>query len=80
MFPASFLAFMNGLAFVVLIAVSFVIWFIIVPIVKIIKMSRPAYNRPHYAPASECREWDERSEYGKQSKTPVPPCMFTNMF
>lgn len=80
MFPASFLGFMNGLAFIVCAILFLVVKFIIIPVVQIIRMSRPAYNRPHYAPASECREWDERSEYGKQSKTPVPPCMFTNMF
>lgn len=80
MFPASFLAFMSGCAFVVFLAVSLVIWFIIVPVVKIIKSSRPAYSKPRYAPLSECREWDERSEYGKQEKNLCPPCMFTNMF
>ena len=73
LFPASVLGFMSGLAFIV----CAILFLVVKLIIKIIRMSRPAYNRPHYAP---CREWDERSEYGKQSEALVPPCMYINMF
>ena len=76
LFPASFLGFMSGLAFIV----CAILYLVVKLIIKIIRMSRPAYNRPYYAPASECREWDERSEYGEQSEALVPSCMYINMF